>query len=58
LLITPALNGSQRILPLSVSTGAGHSRAAAQASFPKVDAEHIDLMTLVPQSFRALYANY
>jgi len=58
------LNGSPRILLLSVSAGAGHSRAAealraeAQASFPKVEAKHIDLMTLVPQSFRALYANY
>ncbi|HEV8721280.1 MAG TPA: glycosyltransferase [Candidatus Binatia bacterium] len=54
----------RRLLLLSVSAGAGHSRAAealraeAQASFPKVDAKHIDLMTLVPQSFRALYANY
>ena len=58
------MNGSPRILLLSVSAGAGHSRAAealraeAQASFPKVEAKHIDLMTLVPQSFRALYANY
>jgi processive 1,2-diacylglycerol beta-glucosyltransferase len=58
------LNGSPRILLLSVSAGAGHSRAAealraeAQASFPKVEAKHIDLMTLVSQSFRALYANY
>ncbi|HEY3166053.1 MAG TPA: galactosyldiacylglycerol synthase, partial [Candidatus Binatia bacterium] len=58
------MNGSPRILLLSVSAGAGHSRAAealraeAQASFPKVDVKHIDLMTLVPQSFRALYANY
>ncbi|HYT56889.1 MAG TPA: glycosyltransferase [Verrucomicrobiae bacterium] len=54
----------RRLLLLSVSAGAGHSRAAealraeAQASFPKVEAKHIDLMTLVPQSFRALYANY
>jgi processive 1,2-diacylglycerol beta-glucosyltransferase len=54
----------KRLLLLSVSAGAGHSRAAealraeAQASFPKVEAKHIDLMTLVPQSFRALYANY
>jgi processive 1,2-diacylglycerol beta-glucosyltransferase len=54
----------RRLLLLSVSAGAGHSRAAealraeTQASFPNVDAKHIDLMTLVPQSFRALYANY
>jgi processive 1,2-diacylglycerol beta-glucosyltransferase len=54
----------KRLLLLSVSAGAGHSRAAealraeAQASFPKVEAKHIDLMTLMPQSFRALYANY
>jgi len=53
-----------RILLLSVSAGAGHGRAAdalraeAAASFPGVEAEHIDVMTLVPSSFRALYADY
>jgi len=55
---------SQRILLLSVSAGAGHSRAAealraeAQASFPHVEAKHVDVMNLVPASFRKLYADY
>jgi len=55
---------SQRILLLSVSAGAGHGRAAealraqAELSFPNVEAKHFDVMTLVPRSFRALYANY
>jgi processive 1,2-diacylglycerol beta-glucosyltransferase len=54
----------QRILLLSVSAGAGHTRAAealraqAQISFPDSDVQHIDVMTLVPASFRALYADY
>ena len=49
---------------LSVSAGAGHTRAAealrAQAalSFPHVEVKHLDVMTLVPASFRALYADY
>jgi len=53
-----------RILLLSVSAGAGHSRAAealraqAELSFPDVEAKHLDVMTLVPRSFRALYADY
>lgn len=54
----------RRLLLLSVSAGAGHGRAAealrAQAalSFPGVEAKHIDVMTLVPRSFRALYTDY
>ena len=54
----------KRFLLLSVSAGAGHGRAAealraeAAASFPGVEAKHIDVMTLVPRSFRALYADY
>jgi processive 1,2-diacylglycerol beta-glucosyltransferase len=54
----------KRLLLLSVSAGAGHGRAAealraeAQASFPNVDAKHIDVMTLVPKSFQKLYADY
>jgi len=54
------MSRSKRILLLSVSAGAGHGRAAealrveAQANFPDVSAEHIDVMTLVPRSFRAL----
>lgn len=53
----------RRILLLSVSAGAGHGRAAealrAQAalSFPGVETKHIDVMTLVPNSFRKLYAD-
>jgi len=55
---------TQRILLLSVSAGAGHGRAAealraeAAASFPGVEAKHIDVMALVPSSCRALYADY
>ena len=55
---------SRRILLLSVSAGAGHTRAAealraqAQISFPDSHVQHIDVMTLVPASFRALYADY
>ena len=54
----------KRFLLLSVSAGAGHGRAAealraeAAASFLGVEAKHIDVMTLVPRSFRALYADY
>ena len=54
----------RRFLLFSVSAGAGHGRAAealrveAQANFPDVSAEHIDVMTLVPRSFRALYTDY
>jgi processive 1,2-diacylglycerol beta-glucosyltransferase len=59
-----AVSHSQRILLLSVSAGAGHGRAAealraqAELSFPGLEAKHLDLMTLVPRSFRALYADY
>jgi len=48
----------QRILVVSVSAGAGHTRAAealctqAWANFPGVEAEHVGVMTLVPASFR------
>jgi processive 1,2-diacylglycerol beta-glucosyltransferase len=55
---------AKRILLLSVSAGAGHGRAAAalcaeaEACFPNITARHIDVMTLVPRSFRALYAEY
>ena len=58
------MSESRRILLLSVSAGAGHGRAAealraeAQARFPGIIAKHIDVMTLVPGSFRALYAQY
>jgi processive 1,2-diacylglycerol beta-glucosyltransferase len=47
----------KRLLLLSVSAGAGHGRAAealraeAQASFPDVNAKHIDVMTLIAKEF-------
>jgi len=58
------MSESIRILLLSVSAGAGHGRAAealraeAEAHFSGIAAKHIDVMTLVPRSFRALYAEY
>jgi processive 1,2-diacylglycerol beta-glucosyltransferase len=58
------MNQSRRLLLLSVSAGAGHGRAAealraeAALSFPSVAAKHLDVMSLVPASFRALYAQY
>ena len=58
------MSESKRILLLSVSAGAGHGRAAealraaARAHFPNVAAKHVDVMTLVPRSFRAFYADY
>jgi len=53
-----------RLLLLSVSAGAGHGRAAealraqAELSFPDIETKHLDVMTLVPNSFRKLYADY
>ncbi|HKU90916.1 MAG TPA: glycosyltransferase [Steroidobacteraceae bacterium] len=53
---------SQRLLILSVSAGAGHVRAAqaleaaAKSSNPPLAAIHLDVLTLVPQEFRKLYA--
>jgi processive 1,2-diacylglycerol beta-glucosyltransferase len=58
------MSSDRRILLLSVSAGAGHGRAAealraeAARSFPNVAVRHLDVMTLVPASFRALYAEY
>jgi processive 1,2-diacylglycerol beta-glucosyltransferase len=58
------MSEAKRILLLSVSAGAGHGRAAealgaeAAAHFPNIVARHIDVMTLVPRSFRALYTEY
>src|SRR5262245_45649425 len=52
----------KHILALSVSAGAGHVRAAdaicaaARAAIPKIDATHVDLLSLVPKEFRKLYA--
>lgn len=52
-----------RILVLSVSAGAGHVRAAqalvAAASMQAgVEARHIDVLDLVPASFKAIYADF
>lgn len=54
---------ARRVVILSVSAGAGHVRAAealretALASYPGVQATHIDLMNLVPDGFKKLYAD-
>jgi processive 1,2-diacylglycerol beta-glucosyltransferase len=54
---------AQRIVILSVSAGAGHVRAAealrvtALQTHPGVQATHIDLMNLVPEGFKKLYAD-
>jgi processive 1,2-diacylglycerol beta-glucosyltransferase len=54
---------TKKLLILSVSAGAGHMRAAeavkAHAALlpTPVRATHIDLMTLVPETFRRLYAD-
>lgn len=59
-LFPPSRHGT-RVLVLSVSAGAGHVRAAealvahAPAIFPRLDVQHIDLMSLVPGWFRAAY---
>lgn len=54
---------TQIIALLSVSAGAGHVRAAealkaaAAAYFPSAQAIHLDVMELVPNHFRKLYAD-
>jgi processive 1,2-diacylglycerol beta-glucosyltransferase len=53
----------RKLLLLSVSTGAGHMRAAealkayAAAEFPDTEAVHLDAMDFVPAGFRAVYTN-
>ena len=51
-----------RILVLSVSAGAGHVRAAqalvAAAGASGVEARHVDVLELVPASFKAIYADF
>lgn len=52
----------RNVVILSVSAGAGHVRAAqalcaAAQAYPDVNAVHIDLMTLVPEGFKRLYAD-
>ena len=57
---TPA---KKKLVIFSVSAGAGHVRAAqalvatAKQSYPDVDAVHVDLMELVPQLFKKVYAD-
>ncbi len=51
----------RKVLVLSVSAGAGHVRAAqalcsAAAAGAEFDAEHLDVMELVPSTFRKAYA--
>jgi len=59
-LFPPSRHGT-RVMVLSVSAGAGHVRAAealvahAPAIFPRLDVQHIDLMSLAPGWFRAAY---
>jgi len=54
---------ASKLLILSVSAGAGHMRAAeavrahAASVIPPVSAVHVDLMTLVPDTFRRIYAD-
>lgn len=54
---------SKHIVVLSVSAGAGHVRAAqalcatAEKEFPNLRTTHIDVMDLVPSSFRKVYAD-
>ena len=52
-----------RILVLSVSAGAGHVRAAqalvaAASMHAGVEARHVDVLDLVPASFKAIYADF
>jgi processive 1,2-diacylglycerol beta-glucosyltransferase len=53
----------RNVVVLSVSAGAGHVRAAqalcaaAEVGFPGLRLTHIDVMDLVPEGFRALYAD-
>lgn len=52
---------NRKLLILSVSAGAGHVRAAeaietaARELRPRIDATHLDLLSLVPADFRRLY---
>jgi len=52
-----------RVLIYSVSAGAGHMRAAEavlsafKRYHPDVEAEHVDVMTLVPPAFKKAYAD-
>ncbi len=57
------MTAKKKILVLSVSAGAGHVRAAqalcatAERDFAQLEVEHIDVMDLVPASFRKVYAD-
>lgn len=54
---------TRKIVILSVSAGAGHVRAAealrvtALENYPGLEATHIDLMSLVPEGFKKIYAD-
>jgi processive 1,2-diacylglycerol beta-glucosyltransferase len=56
------MTSPRRVLVLSVSAGAGHVRAAqalcaqAQHSHPQLQLSHLDVMDLVPSTFRKLYS--
>src|SRR5262245_6186667 len=57
------LRSPMRVLLYSVSAGAGHVRAAEaipqafKRFHPQVTAEHIDVMKLVPATFKKAYAD-
>ncbi len=57
----PSVRKTSRVLVLSVSAGAGHTRAAealvahAQSEFPRLSVQHTDMMSVVPRWFRAIY---
>ncbi len=60
--LTPDVMNMRTIVLLSVSAGAGHVRAAealkqaAEAHYPSFRAIHLDVMNIVPEHFRTLYA--
>jgi len=64
--VHPVLHGSsesRRLLLVSVSAGNGHVRAAqaivahAWTDFPQLRLQHIDMMQIVPTTFRKLYSD-
>jgi processive 1,2-diacylglycerol beta-glucosyltransferase len=58
-----ASNDQRRVLLISVSAGNGHVRAAqaiaahAWRDFPQLRLQHIDMMQIVPTTFRKLYSD-
>jgi len=61
-MLMPDVMNTRTIVLLSVSAGAGHVRAAealkqtAEASYPSLRTIHLDVMDIVPDHFRTLYA--